>query len=198
MDGNGRRLGARLLALLAGVSMAWSGAVPAQDAPVAPPAAQEPAQPQAAEQKQEREPAQRQRLEQEMDDAVAALRDYSLARREEALARARQAGAAMDERIERLQAQADRDRSRMGTAARLRSQQAMADLRQRRGDLAQWYDGMQRDSDAAWDEVKTGFVRSYRELAHALRRARAQLQPPPAPAADAPAADAQEPEPEER
>lgn len=195
MDGGRRRLGACLLALV-GAQTAWSGAVRAQDAPAPPPAAA--VQPQVAEPQQAQEQAQRQRLEREMDEAVAALRDYSLARREEAIARARQAGAAMDERIERLQAQADRDRERMSASARLRTQQALADLRQRRGDLAQWYDGMQRDSGEAWDEVKAGFVRSYRELVGALRRARAQLQPPPAPAADAPADDAQEPEPEER
>ena len=51
----------------------------------------------------------------------------------------------------------------------------MADLRQRRNALAEWYGGMRHSSTAAWGEVRTGFVSSYHELAAALRKARAEF-----------------------
>lgn len=111
----------------------------------------------------------------EVDQAVDAIRNYSAGLRDQAVANARRAAEDLDGQMARLQAQTDQRWDRMSQAARTRSQATMADLRQRRNALAEWYGGMRHSSTAAWDEVKAGFVTSYGELANALRRARAEI-----------------------
>lgn len=120
-------------------------------------------------------PVQREEMKKEVDEAVDAIRGYSVERRDEAVARARQSAEQLDRNIEELEARADARRERMGDAARARSRKAMSDLRQRRTQLAEWTGGMRHGSADAWAEVKTGFVKSYHDLADALRKARTQL-----------------------
>lgn len=112
----------------------------------------------------------------DMDQAVEAIRGYSTELREQAVANARRAAEDLDRQMARLQAQTDQRWSRMGEAARTRSQATMADLRQRRNALAEWYGGLRHSSTAAWGEVRVGFVTSYHELAEALRKARAEFE----------------------
>lgn len=122
----------------------------------------------------------------EVDEAVDAIRGYSAELREQAVANAKRAGEDLDSQMARLQEQTDLRWDRMNQAARKRSQETMADLRQRRNALAEWYGGMRHSSSAAWDEVRTGFVSSYHELADALRNARAELGKDEKPAAETP------------
>jgi len=120
-------------------------------------------------------PANGEKTKKEMDEAIDALRDYSVERREEAVASARQSTEALDKRIEAMQSQIEEGWARMSQATRTRSEQTMADLRQRRNRLAEWYGGMRHSSVDAWGEVKSGFVTSYHDLAEAMRKAREQF-----------------------
>jgi hypothetical protein len=146
------------------------------------------------------EPTQREEVRKEVDEAVDAIRDYSLERRDDAVARARRAADQFDRDIDEMQAQADARWERMSDAARARSRAAIADLRQRRLQLAEWTGGMRHGSAAAWSEVKTGFVKSYHDLAEALEKARAQRERDerPAPPADGKQPSATEVQEEER
>ena len=116
-----------------------------------------------------------QRQEADTDKAVDAIRDYSVERRDEAVAAARDLNDRMDRRIEALQAEFNQRWDRMGSSARARTQQTISDLRRRRNDVAEWYGGMRHSSGGAWAEVRGGFVQSYRDLAEAMRRARAEF-----------------------
>ena len=122
----------------------------------------------------------------EVDEAVDAIRGYSAELREQAVANAKRAAEDLDSQMARLQEQTDLRWDRMNQAARKRSQETMADLRQRRNALAEWYGGMRHSSSAAWGEVRTGFVTSYHELADALRKARTELGKDEKPAAEPP------------
>ena len=122
----------------------------------------------------------------EVDEAVDAIRGYSAELREQAMANAERAADDLDSQMARLQEQTDLRWDRMNQAARKRSQETMADLRQRRNALAEWYGGMRHSSSAAWGEVRTGFVTSYHELADALRKARTELGKDEKPAAEPP------------
>lgn len=74
--------------------------------------------------------------------------------------------------MERLQQQTDQNWARMSQASRTRSQATMADLRKRRNALAEWVGGLRHSSATAWGDVRSGFVKSYHELADAIRKAR--------------------------
>lgn len=147
---------------------AWTPVAAAQAVPAEPGKAAEPTT--------QRDQAQREEVRKEVDEAVDAIRDYSLERRDDAVARARRAAEQFDREIDQMQAQADARWERMSDAARARSRAAITDLRQRRTQLAEWTGGMRHGSAAAWSEVKTGFVKSYHDLAEALEKARVQLE----------------------
>lgn len=119
---------------------------------------------------------QREEVKKEVDEAVDAIRGYSIERRREAVERARESLAETDRRMDRLESQMNERWARMGAAARQREKEAMAELRRRRNDVAEWTGGMRHGSGDAWENVKSGFVRSYRELAVALHEARAQFE----------------------
>lgn len=104
------------------------------------------------------------------------IRGYTVERRDEAIATAGRATDELDRQMERLQTQMSEGWSRMSSASRERSRQAMADLRKRRNTLAEWVGGMKHGSAGAWTEVKGGFARSYDELADALRKARSEFE----------------------
>lgn len=126
----------------------------------------------ASAQPQAQEPATEETGEQRRVDA---LREASAERRDEAVATARRAAEDLDRQMERLQQQMDEGWGRMSEVARARSRATMADLRQRRNVLAEWLGGMRHSSAAAWEEVRGGFAKSYRELAEATRKARAEF-----------------------
>ena len=121
---------------------------------------------------------------------VEALREVSAERRDEAVAAARRAADDLDRQMEILQRQMDEGWNRMSEVTRARSRASMADLRQRRNALSEWLGGMRHSSGAAWDEVRGGFVKSYQELAEAMRKARAEFaRDETDPAPDAPDSD---------
>lgn len=107
----------------------------------------------------------------EIGHTVDAIRTSSAERRAEALANARRAADDLDRQMERLQQQTDRAWARMSRASQARSQVTMANLRKRRNALAEWTGGMRHSSNAAWGEVRDGFVKNYHELADAIRKA---------------------------
>jgi len=107
---------------------------------------------------------------------VESIRRYSYERREEAVASARKADAEIDRRLEALQTDMGKQWSGMADAARIRSQDSMRQLRERRTDLAEWYGGLRHGSAGVWSEVTTGFADSYHAMADALRRARDEFQ----------------------
>jgi hypothetical protein len=147
---------------------------------VAPPAAvaQSPSTPstEAPAARNDDEPARREQLKKELREAMDALASYSVERREEAIAGAQKATAALDAEMARLQERMDLGVRRMSQAARDRSRLSMDDLHRRRTDLAEWMGGLRHGSATAWDEVKRGFARSADELEQAMQRARAQFE----------------------
>lgn len=125
--------------------------------------------------------AKREAMNKEVDEAVEAIRAYSIEQRDQALARAQEAMKSIDGKIDALQDDMNQRQDRMSASARRQSRATMADLQDRRRRLSEWQDRMHRGSGKAWEDVKAGFVDSYRGLADALRKARADFEQESAP-----------------
>jgi len=146
------------------------------------------------------EKQQREQVQKEVEEAVEALRGYTIERRKEAIDRARKSLAEADRRIERLDSQMNERSARANAVARERSREAMAELRRLRIDTAEWSGSLRHSSRDVWEEVKSGYIESYRRLADELQKVRAQFdrdqtgEPPP----DPKQADSEEQEKRER
>jgi hypothetical protein len=101
-----------------------------------------------------------------------AIKDYSVEQRDEAVKQAKAALDDADARMRRLERKLDADWDKMDAAARQRARATREAMRRERNQLAEWYGGLRHGSSDAWDEVKSGFAKSYDELRRSLAKAR--------------------------
>lgn len=110
-------------------------------------------------------------IKQEAEDLTEAIKSYSAEQRDEALREAKRAIETLDSGIESMQRKLDREWEQMDQSARQKVQASMRTLRSKRNDLAEWYGGLKHSSAKAWEDVKKGFLGSYRTLGEAFEQA---------------------------
>jgi hypothetical protein len=108
----------------------------------------------------------------EIDQTLQVISSYTAGQRDAALAKAKEALAKTDGRIEQLQQHIDQNWQTMSQEARSQAQTTLRALQKQRTAIAEWYGGMKHSSAGAWEEVKQGFARSYHDLETALAKAR--------------------------
>jgi hypothetical protein len=104
-----------------------------------------------------------------------AIKDYTVEQRDEAVAQAKTGLDDLDRRIGRLETKLDNGWERMDRAARKSARATLDALRRERNETAEWYGGLEHSSAESWDEVKSGFARSYDTLRASLAKARKEL-----------------------
>jgi hypothetical protein len=110
-------------------------------------------------------------VKQEMTEALNAIQNYTIDKKEEVLAKAQKILGQMDTKIEELEKSSNEKWQQTSEAGREKSQQALRELRKKRNELAEWYGGMKHSSASAWEEVKKGFIDSYQSLQEAFEKA---------------------------
>jgi uncharacterized protein YukE len=100
-----------------------------------------------------------------------AIRDYSLEKKDEAVAHARRLAADLDVRIKELEARAAKETGE----AKAKAQAQLKDLRAKRAEASRKLRELGRASQASWERAKEGFANAYRDLAAAYERAAAEL-----------------------
>ena len=100
-----------------------------------------------------------------------AIRDYSMEKKDEAVAHAKRLAADLDARIKELEAQA----SKQTGEAKTKAQAQLKDLRAKRAEASRKLADLSRATQASWDRAKEGFANAYRDLATAYDRAAAEF-----------------------
>jgi hypothetical protein len=111
-------------------------------------------------------------VREEISEALQAIGSYSAEQRDAAVAKAQEALAKTDARIEQLQQRIDQNWQHMNQAAREQARDTLKVLQQQRTDIAEWYGGLKHSSAKAWEEIKQGFAKSYSALEKSLEKAR--------------------------
>lgn len=104
-----------------------------------------------------------------------AIKDYTVAERDEAVKQAKAALDDLDRRIGRMERKLDREWDKMDDAARKKARAALDALRRERNETAEWYGGLKHSSAESWEEVKAGFVKSYEVLKGSFAKARKEF-----------------------
>lgn len=112
-----------------------------------------------------------QELKKEMKEAGEAIKGYSAKQSKEAVRTVKSSIHKMDAYIERMQARLDANAEKMDDAARRKARASLEAIKKQRNEVAQWYERMKDSSADAWEEVKAGFLKSYRSLVNAFDRA---------------------------
>jgi flagellar motility protein MotE (MotC chaperone) len=110
-------------------------------------------------------------VKREWADTVEALKGYTAAQRDAAVARAKQTLDAMDTRIEQLESRARQQRDKLTERASETQEATLRTLRTQRNEVAEWYGAMKHSSASAWDTVKQGFINSYGVLSDSFSKA---------------------------
>jgi len=109
------------------------------------------------------------------DETARAVKNYTVQQRDEAVKSAKSALDDLDTRIRGLERKLDRDWDRMDESARKKARATLSTLREQRAEMAEWYGGLKHGSAEAWDEVKSGFVKSYEALKDSFAKARKEF-----------------------
>lgn len=110
-------------------------------------------------------------VKKEVGEAAAAIKNYSAAQRDEALAKAKTVMDDLDAKIEKLQSSIHQRWGKMDQAARRKAQAALDELKRQRKRMAESYGALRRSSSGAWEQMKKGFADSYNDLHDAWQKA---------------------------
>src|SRR6266571_1398087 len=111
----------------------------------------------------------------EADETGQAIKNYTVAQRDEAVKKAKAALDDLDGRVGRMERKLDGEWDRMDQAARRKARATLNALRRERNEVAEWYGGLKHGSAESWEQVKAGFVKSYHALKESFAKARKQL-----------------------
>src|SRR5207249_1395557 len=109
------------------------------------------------------------------DETGRAIKDYTVAQRDEALKQAKAALDDLDTRIRRMEGKVDSEWEGMDQGARKKARATLDALRRERNEAAEWYGGLKHSSAESWEQVKAGFVKSYEVLRQSFAKARKEL-----------------------
>ena len=111
----------------------------------------------------------------EADETGQAIKNYTVAQRDEAVKKAKAALDDLDRRVGRMETKLDGEWDRMDQAARRKARATLNALRRERNEVAEWYGGLKHGSAESWEQVKAGFLKSYQALKESFAKARKQL-----------------------
>jgi len=106
-----------------------------------------------------------------VDETGRAIKNYTVAQRDEAIGKAKAALDDLDVRIGRMERKLDNEWDRMDQAGRKKTRATLNALRRQRNEAAEWYGGLKHSSAEAWEQVKAGFVQSYEVLKESFTKA---------------------------
>jgi Na+/phosphate symporter len=104
-------------------------------------------------------------------DAMQAIKEYSIDKKDQALAKAKEALNKMDSKIDELEKRSHEKWQQMSEASREKTEEELRELRKKRNEIAEWYGGMKQSSAKSWDAVKKGFIDSYHSLEQSFDKA---------------------------
>lgn len=108
---------------------------------------------------------------QKASETGQAIRDYTVEKKDEAVAHAKQATADLEAKIKDLEAQAAKQTGEI----KAKSQAQIKDLKAKRAKASQKAADLGRATKASWEKAKEGFAEAYRDLASAYDKAAAEF-----------------------
>jgi hypothetical protein len=108
---------------------------------------------------------------QKMADTGEAIKDYTVDKKNEAVAHAKKLGRDIDVKIKELDAQA----SKQAGAAKAKSKEMIKDLKAKRAKVSAKLNELSKATKASWDETKKAFADAWQDLATSYDKAVAEI-----------------------
>jgi hypothetical protein len=111
----------------------------------------------------------------ESQEFLQTIGSYTADKREDAVRVVADGLYKVDQRLDALETRMDKNWEIMSDAARKEARDNFRDLRKQRNQVAEWYGRMINSSADAWDEMKKGFSKAYRDLESAWEKSEKEL-----------------------
>ena len=108
---------------------------------------------------------------QKASETGEAIKDYTIEKKNEAVAQAKKLTADLDAKIKDLEAEA----SKQTGEAKAKAQAQLRDLKAKRGAASRKASDLGKATKASWERAKEGFADAYRDLATAYEKAAAEF-----------------------
>jgi predicted nucleic acid-binding Zn-ribbon protein len=108
---------------------------------------------------------------QKASETGQAIKEYTVEKKDEAVAHAKKATADLESKIKELETQASRQTGEL----KAKSQAQIKDLKAKRAKASEKAAELSRATAASWDKAKEGFANAYRDLAVAYDKAVAEF-----------------------
>jgi len=103
-------------------------------------------------------------VKKETRDMLQTLKGYSVAQRDEAIAKIKVTLDDLDQRITALEATIDANWEKMDKTARENARARLQELHKERTEVAEWYGNLKNSSAEAWEQTKRVFSDAYKNL----------------------------------
>jgi len=110
-------------------------------------------------------------VSQKASETGEAIKDYTVEKKNEAVAQAKKLTADLDGKIKELEVEA----SKQTGEAKAKAQAQLRDLKAKRAKVSQKASDLGKATNASWDRAKEGFADAYRDLATAYEKAAAEF-----------------------
>ena len=110
-------------------------------------------------------------VSQKASETGEAIKDYTIEKKNEAVAQAKKLTADLDAKIKDLEAEA----SKQTGEAKVKAQAQLRDLKAKRAAASRKASDLGKATKASWDRAKEGFADAYRDLATAYEKAAAEF-----------------------
>ena len=110
-------------------------------------------------------------VSQKASETGQAIKDYTVEKKDEAVAHAKKVTADLETKIKELEAQASKQTGEI----KAKSQAQIKELKAKRTKASQKVTELSRATKASWEKAKEGFADAYRDLASAYDRAAAEF-----------------------
>ncbi|MGI0120006.1 hypothetical protein [Zooshikella sp. RANM57] len=114
-------------------------------------------------------------VKQESQEALHAVKNYSVEKRDQAMEKVSSALDKVDMRIHAMQEDIDKNWDQMSEATRTKTRAALNELHKQRNELAEWYGGMKNSTADAWDDMRQGFSNAFSSFQQAWEKAKSEF-----------------------
>jgi hypothetical protein len=110
-------------------------------------------------------------VKQEVSEAYQSVKNFSVKQKDEAVKKSKNLMDDLDSRMEAMENSLDKKWDKLDQKAREQSRATMKSLRKQRDRVAEQYYELKYSSGKAWEEIKKGFVDTYRAISDSLSKA---------------------------
>jgi DUF438 domain-containing protein len=110
-------------------------------------------------------------VKKDLAEAGQAIKNFTVAQKDEAVLKAEAALKTMDKEIEAMEARVKQNWNKMDRTARKSSDAALKTLKKQRQATAKKLEELKGSSAKSWDRAKDGFVKSYQSLREGFEKA---------------------------